>query len=138
MMMLQQNKVNSNNDVTTRKNPDSSPGIYLTAAKVAQYRLVAENKRDKEKAKKETAKKTAAQKLCLQQNRSEDFHKCQDSMYSLLLSTYKESMFIKLVNLSLNTLNDAFAHPGCNIGDLPNQRRETVAREIIKRLKLGP
>ena len=34
-MILQQNKSRSENDVTTRKNPDSSLGIYLTAAKLA-------------------------------------------------------------------------------------------------------
>ena len=89
MMIMQKKKVRLLNDEKSRRNRDSSLGIYLTAAKVAQYRLVAENKRDKEKAKKETAKKTAAQKLCLQQNRSEDFHKRQESLYSLSSSTSK-------------------------------------------------
>ena len=47
------------NDETSMKNPDLSSGIYLTADKVAQFRLVVENRREKEEAKKETAKKTA-------------------------------------------------------------------------------
>ena len=64
--ILHQNKLISDNDVTTRNNPDSSLGIYLTATKVAQCRLVSENRRYKEEAKKETAKKTASLKLCLQ------------------------------------------------------------------------
>ena len=136
--MLQQNKMNLNNDVTTRKNPDSSPGIYLTAAKVAQYRLVAENKRDKEKAKKETAKKTAAQKLCLQQKISEAFQKFQDSMYSLSLSPSKLSMFLELVNLTSNTPKDTYAHIGGKLDDLQNHRRETVSREIIRRINPLP
>ena len=34
-MILQKNKLISENDVTTRKNPDSGLGIYLTAAKLA-------------------------------------------------------------------------------------------------------
>ena len=46
------------NDETYMRNPDSSLGIYLTAAKVVQCRLVAENRREKEATKKEIAKKT--------------------------------------------------------------------------------
>ena len=46
------------NDETSMRNPDSSLGIYLTAAKLAQRIIVAENKREKQEAKKERAKKT--------------------------------------------------------------------------------
>ena len=56
------------NDKTSMRNPDSSTVIYLTAAKVAQFRLVAGNRREKEEAKNESAKKTATRKLHLQQN----------------------------------------------------------------------
>ena len=45
MSILQPNKVVLENDVTIGKNPDSSLGIYLTAAKIAQYRLLAESRR---------------------------------------------------------------------------------------------
>ena len=38
-------------DETTRRNPDQNSGIYLTADIVAQYRLVAENRREKGEAK---------------------------------------------------------------------------------------
>ena len=55
------------------RNPDSSTVIYLTAAKVAQCRLVAEKRREKEEAQKETAKKTFTPKFHLQQKQSEDF-----------------------------------------------------------------
>ena len=51
-------KVILENDVTSRRNPDSSSGIYLTADKVSQCRLVYDNMREKEEAKKETAKNT--------------------------------------------------------------------------------
>ena len=85
--ILQKKNLRLDNEVTTRKNLDLSLGIYLTAAKVAQCRLVAENRRYKEEAKKEPEKKTAPQKLCLQQNRPKDFQKCQESTYRLLLST---------------------------------------------------
>ena len=52
IMILHQNKVISIHDVTSRRNPDSNLGIYLAAAKLAQYRLVADNRREKEEAKK--------------------------------------------------------------------------------------
>ena len=53
MMTIKQNKVKlAKKDTTTRRNPDSTLGIYLTAAKVAQYRQVTENSREKEDAKK--------------------------------------------------------------------------------------
>ena len=44
MMILQQNKLRLVNDKTSRRNPDSSSGIYLTFPKVAQYRLVDKNR----------------------------------------------------------------------------------------------
>ena len=65
-MTMQKNKVRLENDVTTRKNHDSSLGVYLTSDKFAQCRLVDENRREEEEAKKETENKTATQKLCLQ------------------------------------------------------------------------
>ena len=112
MTILHQKKVILEKGVTTRKNPDSISEIYLTAAKAAQCRLVAEDRIKKEESKKETAKKISDQKLCLQQKRSEAFQKCQDSMYSLSSSPSEESMFVELVNLSSNTLKDVFAHLG--------------------------
>ena len=60
MMILHQKKAILENDVTTRRNPDSSSGIYLTSAKVAQCRMVAYNRRQKEEVKKELANKTDA------------------------------------------------------------------------------
>ena len=40
-------------------------------------------------------------------------------------------MSINLVNLSSTIFKDAFAHIGSNLGELTNQIRETVAREMI-------
>ena len=67
MMTPQQKKVILVYGETSRNNPDLIYGIYLTAAKVAQYRLVDENRREKEEAKNETAKKIATPRLYLQQ-----------------------------------------------------------------------
>ena len=39
-------------DEASRRNPDSILGIYLTAVKVEQFILVAENRIEKEEAKK--------------------------------------------------------------------------------------
>ena len=96
------------NDVTSRRKPDSSLGIYLAAAKLAQYRLVAKNRREKEENKNKRLKKTATQKLHFQQKQCEDFQKCQEYMNSLALSTTEELMFINLVNLSSNNPKVAF------------------------------
>ena len=65
MAILQKKKVILENDVTNGNNPDLSLVIYLTTAKVPQYRLVAGNKREKQEAKKETTKNTVNKKLCL-------------------------------------------------------------------------
>ena len=138
MEILNQKKArlaNYDNDISTRKNPNPTSGIYLTAAKLAQCIMVAENRREKEEVKKETAKKTAARKVCLQQKLSEAFQKFQDCMDNIL-SPSEIIMLIALVSLSANTLKDAFSHLGDNLGNLPNQRRLTVATEIIWRLNV--
>ena len=59
MMILQQKKGSLVNGKKPIRNPDSSPGIYPAAAKVAQCRLMDENRREKEEAKNKTGKKTA-------------------------------------------------------------------------------
>ena len=52
MLILQKKKVILVKDKTYIRNHDSKSGIYLTAAKVEQYILVDENKREREEAKK--------------------------------------------------------------------------------------
>ena len=121
-MILQKKKVIMINDDASRSNPDYIFGIYLTAAKVAQCRLVGGNMREKEESKKETAKNTAIQKLHLQQKLSGYFQTCQYSMNSLLLSPSKEYMFVILVSLSSNTIKYAFQHIRGNLGEIPNHR----------------
>ena len=59
MKILNQKETRLVNDETSMRNPDSRTRIYLTAAKVVNFRLVADNRREKEEAKKETVKKTA-------------------------------------------------------------------------------
>ena len=52
-------------------------------------------------------------------------------MNSLLLSPTEESLFINLVNLSSNTIQDAFSHIIGKLGEIPNLKREAVSREMI-------
>ena len=52
-------------------------------------------------------------------------------MYRISLPPSEESMLIKLVNLSYNTIKDAFEHLVGKLGDLTNQIREKLTREII-------
>ena len=133
-MIPNQKKVRLVNDETSTRNYDSGKRIYLTIAKVAQYRLVDDNRREKEEAKKEISKKTATRNLRLQQKWCEDFHKFQDSMNSILLSPTEESMFRNLVNVSSIIIKDASGHIGGNQGEIPNQIRKTVDREKINLL----
>ena len=52
MMIHQQKKVKlADEDANTRNNPNSTSGIYLTAAKVAQCRQLAANRREMDEAK---------------------------------------------------------------------------------------
>ena len=74
MMILKRRKAKlSNENANTRRNPNSTSGIYLTAVKVAQCRHVATNRREMEEAKKITTKKIATRKIHLQLKRSEAF-----------------------------------------------------------------
>ena len=50
--IVDQNNVRLVNYENFMRNPDSSTGIYLTADNVAQCIMVADNRREKEKAKK--------------------------------------------------------------------------------------
>ena len=88
-----------------------------------------------DEAKKITAKKTATRKILLQIKRSEAFDMCINSMNSLDLSTTKKDRFIQLIQQSSNTIKDAFEHIGGKLAELPNQRRDTAAREMIPIMK---
>ena len=46
--ILSQKKVRLVNDETSTRNPNLSTGIYLSIAKVAQYRLASKNRKEKE------------------------------------------------------------------------------------------
>ena len=96
MMILQQKKVKlENEDANTRRNPNSTLGIYLTNAKVAQCRQVGVNMRETDEAKKITTKKTATRNIHLQLKRYEAFDMCINSMNSMSSSITNEDRFIK-------------------------------------------
>ena len=120
-------------DANTRRNLNSTSGIYLTAAKVSQCIHLAANMREMDEAKKITAKK---RKILLQLKRSKDFYIRINSMNSLSSSTTDEDRLIQLIQQSSNTIKDAFVHIGRKLAELPNEQRDTVAREMIRILKL--
>ena len=77
MIIHQQKKVNlGDEDANTRIKLNSTSEVYLTAAKAAQCRQVAGNRREIDEAKKSTAKKTATRKVLLQVKSSEAFDMC--------------------------------------------------------------
>ena len=136
MMILNQNKVKlANEDTPTRRNLDLTSGIYIIAGKVAQYRQLAENRRKKEEAKNVTEKKIATRKVHLQLTISEAFDTCINSTNSLSSSTIDEERLIQLTKQSSNTIKDNFVHIGGKLDELPNQRRDTVAREMNQIMK---
>ena len=92
---------------------------------------MAENRREKEEAKKVAAKKTATRRVHLQLKLSEVFDRCINSINSVSSSTADEESLIQLIQQSSNTIKDAFVHIGGKLAELPNQRRDIVAREMI-------
>ena len=88
-----------------------------------------------DEAKKITAKKIATIKILLQLKRYEAFDMCIKSVNSLSLSTTNEDRLIQLLQQSPNTIKDDFVHIGVKLAELPNQRRDKVAREIIRIVK---
>ena len=135
-MILKQKKVKlANEDASTRRNPNSTSGIYLTAARLGKCRQVAANRREMEEAKKITVKKTATRNIHLQLKRYEAFGMFINSMNSLSLSNTYEDRFIQIIQQSSNTIKDTFVHIGGKLAELPNQRRDTVAREMIRIMK---
>ena len=88
-----------------------------------------------DEAKKITAKKIATRKIDIQLKRSEDFDMYINSMNSLSSSTTDEYRFIQIIQQSSSTIKDAFVHIGGNLAELPNQIRDTVAREMILIMK---
>ena len=88
-----------------------------------------------DEAKKITAKKTATKNILLQLKRYEDFDMCINSMNSLSSSTTDEDSLIQLIKQSPNTIKDAFVHLRGKLAELPNQRRDTVVREMIRIMK---
>ena len=90
------------------------------------------NRRETEEAKKITANKTATIKVHLQLKRYDAFDMCINSMNSLYSSTTNEDRFIQLIQQSSNNIKDYFVHIGVKLAELPNQRRDTAAREMIR------
>ena len=77
----------------------------------------------------------ATRKIYIELKRSEDFDMCINSMNILSSSTTDGDRFIQLIQQSPNTIKDTFVHIGGKLAELPNQRRDTVAREIIRIMK---
>ena len=136
MMILQKKKVKlANEDANTSRKHNSTLGIYLTSDKVAQCRQVAVNRREIDEAKRITAKKIATINIHLQLKIYKAFDMRINSMNSLSSSTTDEDSFIQLIQQSSKTIKYAFVHIGGKLAKIPNQRRDTVAREMIRTMK---
>ena len=78
-----------------------------------------------------TAKKTATRKVHLKLKIYEAFYGCINSMNSMSLSNIDEESSIRLIQQFSNTIKDAFIHIGGKLDELPNQIRDTVARDMM-------
>ena len=96
---------------------------------------MAANRTETEEDKKITSNKTATIKVHLQIKMYEAFDRFVNSMNSLSSSTTYEEMFIRLIQQSSNTTKYSFLQVGGKLSGLPNQRRDTVAREMIRIMK---
>ena len=82
--------------------------------------------------KKVTENKTATRNFHLQLKQYKAFDRCINSMNSLFLSTINEECLIKLIQQPSKTIKYAFVQIGGKLDELPNQRRDTVSREMIQ------
>ena len=99
---------------------------------MAQYRQVYVNRRAIEEAKKITSNKIATKKVHLPLKISGAFDRSINSTTSLSLSTTNKERTIRLIQKSSNIIKDAFVYIGGKLAKLPNQRRDTVARDMIQ------
>ena len=90
------------------------------------------NRREMGEVKKITGKKTATRKVHLQLKRSEYFDMCINFMKIMSSSTTDEDRFTQLIQQSSNTIKDVIVHIGGKLAKLPNQRKDTVSREMIR------
>ena len=124
-----------NKYTTTRKNQDSTSGIYLTNVKVSQCRQLAKNRR-KRMRQKGNSKEDSHKNVHLQLKRSEAFDMRINYINSLYQSTTDKERFIQIIQQYSNIIKDSFVYIGVKLIKIPNQRINTVAIYMIQILKL--
>ena len=132
-MVLKKNKVKLvKEDTTTRRKPVSNLVIYLTAVKAAQFIQVADNRIERKEAKKETARNAATIKVHIQIKISEAFDGCINSINIMSPYNTNKEIFIQIIQQSSNNIKDSSVQIGGKLAELPNQRRDTVSRYMIR------
>ena len=116
-----------------RMNPDSPSGIYVTASVEAQCRFIAQNRKIKEEDKIKNTKVNALKRAARINQRATSFAKLVSNLPNDMMASEDPSTPLLQVLLSFSTdiIKDSYQHLGGNMGELPYQKKCTVAAAIV-------
>ena len=121
-----------------RINPDSSAGIYDTESVESQCRLIARNRKIKWEQKIKNTKVNDLKKSACMNQRAESFKKLVANLPNDIMDSDDTSTPLLQVLFSLSTdiIKDSYQHLGGKMGELPDQKKRTVAAAIEERGQL--
>ena len=118
-------------------NLDPSMDIYVTASVKSECHMISQNRNIQEEEKKIASKVNAFKKASLVTKHGRSFAKLLTSTFNLLRDTKTSEdpsnpLLQFLLYLSTDTIKEDFYHIGGNISELSNQKKRTVAEEIVQ------
>ena len=121
-----------------RMNPDSPAGIYVTASVEYEYHMIAQNQKMQEEEKKIISKVTALKKSARNTKHGSSFVKLLEATAKLHrdMKTSEDpadQLLQVLLSLYTETIKDAFYNLSGKIGGLSDQKKRTVASDIVRK-----
>ena len=119
-------------------NPDSPAEIYVAASVEAECRLIAQNRKLKEEEKIKTIKVNALKRAVRMNQHGKSLAKLVEATANLpndMMASDDSSTPLLQVLLSLSTdiIKDSYQHLGGKMGQLPDQKKLTVAAAIVRK-----
>ena len=116
-------------DYGCRLNPDSYLSIYMNTLKEDQLRIVDENRRKQDKVKENSKRYNSIKRVSCIIKQGSSYDNIIYNVVNLLSSSktteeYTDSILKAILNLSSDTLKDAFIHMGEKISDLHNLKKK--------------
>ena len=116
--------------------PDSSTEIYGTVSVEAKCHMMAHNQKMQKGENKIVSKVNALKKASLVTKLGRSFAELLTETYNLprgknTSEDPRKPIFQVLLNLYTDTIKDDFYHIGGNISELSDQKKQTVAAEIV-------